>query len=274
MARTKRIRNRGTNEWASKNENIFKGCKNNCRYCYARNFALRMRRIDHYWEWTTMHLREDRIGKSFRGRGYRIMFPSTHDLFPEHLDLILAHLEAMLFPGNNVLLTTKARIDVIRPICEHLSTLSEEGRINLTQLEIRVTIGSANEKLLKWWEPNAPSYAERSEALQYAYNAGLPTSVSIEPFLDLDPGQIIDDLEEYISEVIWIGKCNNLWIPEEMEPGVPLPEEDRVRYLALREMYSIENMQGIYNQLKTHPLIQWKNDWPTALGFTDAEETE
>ncbi len=34
----------GTHEWASYNENCLLGCSHDCRYCYAKSIAIRLKR--------------------------------------------------------------------------------------------------------------------------------------------------------------------------------------------------------------------------------------
>ena len=54
-------------------------------------------------------------------------------------------------------------------------------------MQFRFTITSLNDKLLKFWEPNAPLFQERVSSLMFAFKNGFRTSVSIEPFLDYNP---------------------------------------------------------------------------------------
>jgi hypothetical protein len=51
----------------------------------------------------------------------------------------------------------------------------------------------------------APSYAERKEALIYAFFSGFETSVSIEPMPDSENiVLLVEDLELYVTDAIWI----------------------------------------------------------------------
>ena len=63
--------------------------------------------------------------------------------------------------------------------------------------------------MLSLFEPNAPGYQERKAALQYAYEHGFQTSVSVEPMLDpVHIDDLIADLLPFVTDAIWIGKMN------------------------------------------------------------------
>ena len=52
------------------------------------------------------------------------------------------------------------------------------------QLLFRFTVGSAKDDVLSFWEPGAPTFAERMASLELAWAHGYQTSVSCEPMLD------------------------------------------------------------------------------------------
>jgi len=71
----------GTREWARSNVNVSNGCSHDCRYCYARNMAVRFKRKTA----ETWHLEEidkDKVSKGYGKRRGTIMFPTTHDITP------------------------------------------------------------------------------------------------------------------------------------------------------------------------------------------------
>jgi len=54
----------GTKEWADTNVNICSGCKNNCRYCYAKKMAMRFGRKTES-TWKIMELNSKAIKKKY-----------------------------------------------------------------------------------------------------------------------------------------------------------------------------------------------------------------
>ena len=191
----------GTKEWADWNLNIFKGCPNNCRYCYAKFMALKFKRIKSEEEWQNPVVNKKVFFQKFRKRKGRGMFPTSHDITPStftHCGIILLRL---LRAGNEVLITTKPNFSLIKPLCKILKPYKE-------QIQFRFTITSMNDKLLKYWEENAPNYESRKASLIYAFREGFKTSVSIEPYLDPNPIPLINDIWLYCTESIWLGIMN------------------------------------------------------------------
>ncbi len=192
----------GTKEWADSNVNCFYGCSNDCHYCYAKQMAIRFKRKTSE-NWKFMVPNQKNIDKSYKKRKGRIMFPTSHDITKESLDECLAVLKKLLRSRNDVLITTKPNFACVKSICDKLYKFK-----NLIQF--RFTITSSSNNLLKFWEPGAPSYEERFESLKYAFIQGYKTSISIEPFLDENPLELVDKLKQYVTESIWIGKMNYL----------------------------------------------------------------
>ena len=234
----------GTKEWADSNINISFGCENNCRYCYAKKMAIRFKRKSEE-NWINTILNQSAIDKKYSKRNGRIMFPSTHDITPFILPSALIVLKKILASGNIVLITSKPRFECIKTICDQL-------REYQSQIQFRFTIGSNNNDLLRFWEPNAPNFQERISALKYAYDAGYKTSISIEPFLDFDPLNLINDIYSYVTESIWIGRMNYI-------PTKNISEKDKIHYIEIRKNYTIQNIKKIYEKLKDNPKIQWKD---------------
>ena len=72
---------------------------------------------------------------------------------------------------------SKPHLDCIQAICQQFGDYREK-------ILFRFTIGACDDTVLSFWEPGAPTYAERMASLQYAYEQGFQTSVSVEPMLD------------------------------------------------------------------------------------------
>ncbi len=149
----------GTTEWAKYNENIIQGCAHDCSYCYAKAMAIRFKRSSTE-KWSREFIRDERyLEKAFPKRHGRIMFPTTHDITPEHVDQCLRFLKNVLTAGNEVLIVTKPHPECIVVLCRELHPYKD-------QILFRFTIGSVDSDTLKSWEPNAPSFDERLASLR------------------------------------------------------------------------------------------------------------
>jgi DNA repair photolyase len=248
----KRLKTEGTKEWADSNVNIASGCSNNCRYCYAKKMAIRFKRKTEE-SWKEMEINQKAINKGYRKRKGRIMFPSSHDITIDTATYCIAVLTKILQAGNEVLITTKPNLAIIVRICIELKRFRK-------QIQYRFTITSIDDKILKFWEPNAPDYDDRMKALTYAYENGFKTSVSIEPFLDKDPSALIKQVYDYCTESIWIGTMNYIWKKDFKTPE-ELMELERVKRIHQRW-----NLIRIYNKYKNLDKIRFKDSFMNRLG--------
>ena len=235
----------GTAEWCDETLNIFKGCKENCIYCYSKRIA------NHFgWkkakDWKNMEFNE----KAFNGPIPKIkdgkliqwfMFPSAHNITPGNVDICLQYILRVLNESAaNILIVIKPYLRVVMQLCEELYPYKE-------RILFRFTITSYHQKTLKKYEPNAPDFPERFTALRYTHYHRYKTSVSIEPFLDMNPIPLIRILEPYCTETIWLGKLNymhtdfNTWsnVQKVVENVKQLPKEIRDK---IRLKDSIVNM--------------------------------
>jgi DNA repair photolyase len=254
---TKRKITSGTKEWADYNVNCIKGCYNNCRYCYAKMMAKRFGRCTEQ-TWKDMEVRKDVLTKEFRKYNGRVMFPSSHDIFdmPEIKDICFIVIEKLLKAGNELLITTKPRFIIVKEIVDQFGSFK-------SQIQFRFTITSNNDKILSFWEPNAPSFKERLKSLKYAHEKGFKTSVSVEPFLDYDPQKLVEILTPYVTESIWIGPMNYI-------PRSNIPKEYKFQYDAIRKNYEVGNLEKIYEELNILPKIRFKDSMAIKLGLFSA----
>jgi len=218
----------GTKEWATTNVNIAYGCNHDCKYCYAKGMAIRFNR-DTEENWNMMIPNIKAIEKGYGKRKGRIMFPTSHDIInldysyvkeilvtPKNfmdnkekvvvekrnlLDDSILVLKKLLKAGNEVLITTKPHYDCVKKLCRKLQGYKD-------QVLFRFTITSLDDEVLKEWEPNAPTFSERRQALRYAFLKGWKTSVSIEPFLDKNPIPLILSIWTYVTDTMWVGLLN------------------------------------------------------------------
>ncbi len=245
----------GTREWAETNVNIQLGCEHGCRYCYARYQAVKWRKWCTAEQWLDPVIVQSKVTRSFLKRVGVVMYPSTHDVTPRNLSESICVLQKMLDAGNEVLLVSKPHLDCIEVICE---TFQRYRR----QLSFRFTIGSMDDRVLDFWEPNAPCYAERLQCLMYAYANKYHTSVSCEPFLDFNINRIIalyKELKPYITNSFWIGKLRHFDRRVDMSGVTSEQEEGFVK--SLKAAQSDEVIWEIYANPHLHleRLIRWKD---------------
>lgn len=220
---------KGTKEWADSNVNIQYGCSNGCLYCYAAKMAIRFGRSKNLMDWTENNsLNLKAIEKNYKKRNGRIMFPTSHDICENNWRKCKDTILKMVKAGNEVLITTKPYQYSVMSLIDYL-----RGYEDLVQF--RFTITSYSDERLKLWEPNAPSYYERSMALQEAYLSDFKTSVSIEPYLDANPQTLIAMLESNVTESIWLGVMN----------AKMLPSEGRAEYNKIKSIYSRDHLDQI-----------------------------
>lgn len=247
----------GTKEWADYNVNCIKGCSNDCRYCYAKMMAKRFGRCQED-TWKNMVINKSAVERNYGRYKGRVMFPSTHDITdnPEIQEACFTVIGKLLEAGNEVLVTTKPRLPIIQQLITKFNSFREH-------LQFRFTITSIDNRLLSFWEPNAPQFEERFNSLIYAYEYAFKTSVSIEPFLDYTPQILVYKLSPFITESIWLGPMNYI-------PLNSIPEADKHYYNNIRDNYPVKHLQEIYEELRGNPIIRFKDSMKNRLGLTDS----
>jgi DNA repair photolyase len=245
-------------QWTKEYKNLISGCAHDCRYCYAKASAV------HYKQntpanWKNEVVRNsDLLKKGFRKRNELIMFPSSHDITPDHLNECMTFLYHILKPGNNVLIVSKPHLICIKAICDLFSDYKN-------QILFRFTIGSADSNILKFWENNAPDFDERLESLKYAFNAGYETSVSCEPMLDDNIDQVIAKVLPYVTETIWLGIPNRLMGRLSMN-GFKNDQVTMNSARALMKLFSDAYILNLYERYKNNLKIRWKSSIKKVLG--------
>lgn len=248
----------GTQEWAESNVNLQTGCEHDCRYCYAGAMAIRFGRatID---SWRTPVLNHKALDKRYNRHGGRIMFPSSHDITVQNIDACLTVLAKLLRAGNDLLIVSKPDPVCVKRMCVELEPYK-------TQILFRFTIGSSDDAVLTYWEPGAPAFTQRLEALKHAYDRGYATSVSMEPMLDSDPGTVIDAVSPYVTDSIWIGKANRLMHCVSL--NCPGDTEALARAIELISAQNDEAILRIFVSYKDNPLVRWKDSVKKVVGLT------
>jgi uncharacterized Fe-S cluster-containing radical SAM superfamily protein len=250
----------GTKEWSKVSVNCVLGCPHRCRYCYARADAVRRKQIAKPEEWGTTYHRA-RLGEVVKRRRKidgTVMFPTTHDITPRFLDECLKVLGNLLKAGNKVLIVSKPRDRCIREICKKFADYK-------SRVLFRFSIGATSNRILRYWEPGAPSFDERVDCLQHAHTEGFQTSVSCEPLLEADQAApLFFTVAPFVTDSIWIGKVNH--ISSRVIPGTDPAEIARVE-----AGQTDEAVRKVYAALKDEPKVRWKESYKKVLGLELAE---
>lgn len=246
----------GTKEWASSNVNIQSGCSNDCKYCYAKAMAIRHKRKTRD-NWKEPEIQAAKVNKGFAKRKGTIMFPTTHDISRDNLAECITVLRNMLKAGNRVLIVSKPEPYCINKLCAEL----EEFR---DQILFRFSIGSANDTVLSFWEPGAPSFEKREFALGVAWTRGVATSVSCEPMLDNRVEDVVNAVLPYVTDAIWIG------LPNMLNQRIALNCGDDATKAWAKELmacFTKERIMDLYEQYEGNPKIKWKESIKKAIGL-------
>lgn len=238
----------GTKEWAEKNENIQRGCSHRCLYCYAAHNAHRFKLRDRA-EWQVEELTKKAYVTSYPVREGVIMFPTAHDITPFNLEAYTRIARLMLEKGNNLLIVSKPNPDCIR-------TLADELKEYQSQIMFRFTIGTMDAEVAAFWEPGAPTPAERVKALKLAFEAGYRTSISAEPLLGgLEAAQaILQAVRPYVTGTVWIGKLNKARQRVDMSVSRNVEELKKIE-----AAQSDESILQMHAALDGDPIVEWKD---------------
>ncbi len=125
----------------------------------------------------------------------------------------------------------------------------------------RFTISARNNEILSFWEPNAPCYEDRVDALIIAHSKGFRTSVSIEPMLDpADIKGLVEDLRSFTTDSMWIGPVKMIRKRTRIDS-----EEIEKEVQKIEAGQTPEKLLEVYNLYKDDPLIKWKGHFRKLL---------
>ncbi|MFA5790652.1 MAG: hypothetical protein WC976_06300 [Caldisericia bacterium] len=246
----------GTGEWAGYGSNIFFGCKNNCKYCYARASALRFKKISNSTEWEQMTLNKNEANAIPRKLDRPFMFPTSHDILSEHIGVVTDYLTRWLSVGNKVLIVTKPHLECVKVLCRELESFK-------SQILFRFTIGTLDERISTFWEPGATLPSERTQSLRYTFEKGFATSISAEPMLcSVEKARdMFYCLESLITDTIWFGKMNKI------SKRVHVSPQDMKYVELIKAQQTDDNIRKLYYMLKLEPKVMWKDSIKAVLGI-------
>jgi len=250
----------GTREWAEDTVNNQLGCEHDCLYCYARETALRYKRIASAADWSTPAINQKAVDKNYGKYQGVVMFPSTHDITPNNISECLIVILKLLDAGNQLLIVSKPHIDCIDVLCERLVDYKQ-------QIQFRFTIGSTRDDVLAFWEPGAPGFEERLKCLKYAHFRNYRTSVSAEPFLDDSIEHLYTTCFPYMTESFWIG---TLWEFKRRVDKTSITVDHVYAFVEpLLKCQSKAAIRRLYEKLNGRPLIKWKDSIREIVGIDD-----
>ena len=253
-------KNFGTQEWSVKTVNCCTGCSHDCRYCYAKGMAIRFKQVTAD-QWPLERIRPKDVFMLHKKYDGQVMFPSSHDITPNNLDACLAVLKCLLVVGNRMLVVSKPHLDCIKAFCEMFNPYKR-------RILFRFSIGACDDRILSYWEPNAPGYDERKECLIYAQKVHFRTSVSVEPMLDsANIDTLIGELSPYVTHSIWIGTMNHLG---RFGKGSNMVLRQAIDDIKRGQTDSI--IKSIYRRHKDNPMIKWKKEIKKMVGIQLAKQ--
>ena len=241
-------------DWADEGINVSTGCSNDCRYCYAREGQIRKGNKT-LATWNIEESRPEMLDKAWRKTSKRKLFPSIHDITPGTYENSAKVIKNFLAPGNFLLIVSKPNPDLIGKLCDEIKEYKDK-------VLFRFTISATDNDILKFWEPNAPLFEKRLEALKIAREKGFETSISVEPMLDTaNISALIEAVRPYTTDSIWLGTLNsiNRRVKNRNQPEVKKEVEK------IKSGQVPSNLLEIYNQFKADPLIKYKSHIREAL---------
>jgi DNA repair photolyase len=208
--------------------------------------------------WKIEEINLEKFKKKYVKKNGYIMFPTSHDITPENVDISMAFLGNLLKSGNDILIVTKPHLDVVKAICQKFGDYKE-------RILFRFTIGSMDSDVLKFWEPKAPSFEERLASLKHAHSMGFKTSVSCEPALDTNTIELAETFMPYVNDAVWLGKANRLKSIIKLNCGDDLITQKAAEQL--EKSQTDEWAWGLYKHFKDNPQIKWKDSMKKVLGL-------
>ena len=163
--------------------NPYIGCEHSCTYCYAR-FMKRF--TDHKEEWGTFvdvkvnaaSLLQREIKKKRPGIVWISGVCDPYQPLEKDYELTKRCLEILLEHGWPVTVQTKSPL-VLRDV---------ESLRKFDEVEVGLTITTADENIRKIFEPNSPPVEQRIETLEKLHSAGVKTFAMIAPLLPKTEG--------------------------------------------------------------------------------------
>ena len=181
--------------------NPYIGCEHGCTYCYAR-FMKRF--TDHKEKWgrfvdvkvNAASLLQHEIKKKRPGKVWISGVCDPYQPLEKKYELTKRCLEILLKHGWPVTIQTKS----------HLVLRDVESLKKFDEIEVGLTITTADENIRKIFEPNSPPVKQRIETLEKLHYVGVRTFAMIAPLLPKTEG-LVTQLSGKVDYVL-IDKMN------------------------------------------------------------------
>jgi DNA repair photolyase len=176
--------------------NPYIGCEHGCTYCYARFMKRFTRHKERWGEFVDVKvnapsLLQREIKRKRAGRVWISGICDPYQPLEKKYELTRGCLEILSRHGWPVTIQTKSPL-LLR------DTELFEGFIDV---EVTVTITTADENIRQIFEPKAPSIRERIEALEKLHSKGIKTSAMIAPMLPKAEG-LANELRGKVDSVL------------------------------------------------------------------------
>lgn len=158
--------------------NAYVGCQHGCLYCYARFMKRYSRHKEPWGEFVDVkvnaaNLLQQEIRKFLPGRVWVSGVCDPYQPLEKKYELTRRCLEILFQHHWPVTVQTKSAL-VLRDL-----ELLRDAR----DVEVGLTVTTADERVRKLFEPNAPPIEQRIEALEELHGAGIRTYAMIAPIL-------------------------------------------------------------------------------------------
>ncbi len=195
-------------EWTDYGLNIYTGCSHNCCYCYGKLLNRRTKWIEN---WSDTRKRKidlkELSGELDKLEPGKLFFCSITDAYQplnEKLDWARSVLEVLLSKSHIItLILTKSAF--VEKDLDFIRDMSQKNR----NVKLGFTITCLDDEKNRIYEPNSSSPSERIRVLKKAHNLGIPTFVSVEPWIidHTNPLKIVEELKGFVDE--WIFGVHN-----------------------------------------------------------------
>ncbi len=176
--------------------NAYVGCQHNCVYCYAK-FMKRFTGHREAWgdfvdvKINAPELLDREVKKKKKGNVWISGVCDAYQPLEKKYQLTRRCIEILV--GNDWPLTAPTKSPLVLRDIELLKKAKDS--------EVGFTITTADERVRKIFEPNAPPIAKRVEALGILHSAGIKTFVMIAPLLPGAEG-LVDMLKGKVDHVL------------------------------------------------------------------------
>ena len=182
--------------------NLFNGCTNACKYCFAPN-VLRKDKADFH---STCEARKNIVASVKKEasdyKGKEVLLCFTCDPFPNNKKLV----EEVTIPVLKILGEAGVIANVLTK--NPLSAMDNRDLFVKYGFKLGTTMLFTSDITRKQWEPEAENVLARAGAISYAHSAGVYTWISVEPVIDTEEALgVIQILHEDVD--FWkVGKLN------------------------------------------------------------------